>query len=384
MRFLEVIGGWINRHFSNEEAIYLVVFLVVVFLALITVGGMLAPVLTGLVLAFLLQGLVKKLQSLGVSERLAVYLTFLVFIGALVALLIFVLPLIIQQLGALQAALPATVRRLQELVRDLPEMAPGFISPEQVDLWLNMAANEVGGLGRGLVNTIVSQVPSVVGLLIYLVLVPTSVFFFLKDREQLMGFLLSLLPGERRLLNSVGAEMNQQLANYVRGKFAEIVIVGSVTFVVFQIMGLNYAALLGVVVGLSVLVPFVGAAVVTVPVAIVGVIQFGWSWDFAWVMIAYAIVQAIDGNVLVPLLFSEANDLHPIAIIMAVLVFGGIWGVWGVFFAVPLATLVKAVFNAWPEEVGGAGLGTGSPSAQEAMNEPNPAAVGVEGSTSLS
>jgi putative permease len=349
MRFLEVIGGWINRHFSNEEAIYLVVFLVAGFLLLITVGGVLAPVLTGMVLAFLLQGLVKKLQSLGINEYIAVYLTFLVFVGALVGLLLFVLPLIIHQLGALQEALPVTVRRLQELIRDLPEMAPGFISSEQVDLWLSMAANEVGGLGRGLVNTLVSQVPSVVGLLIYLVLVPTSVFFFLKDRQKLMGFLLSLLPGERGLLNSVGVEMNQQLANYVRGKFTEIVIVGSVTFVVFQIMGLNYAALLGVIVGLSVLVPFVGAAVVTVPVAIVGVIQFGWTWDFGWVMIAYAIIQALDGNVLVPLLFSEANDLHPIAIIVAVLVFGGVWGVWGVFFAVPLATLVKAVFTAWPE-----------------------------------
>lgn len=352
MRFLEIIGGWINRHFSNEEAIYLVVFLVAVFVALVTVGGMLAPVLTGLVLAFLLQGLVKKLQSLGIRESFAVYLTFLVFVSVLTGILLFVLPLIIQQLGALQEALPATVRRLQELIRDLPEMAPGFITAEQVDLWLSMAATEVGGLGRGLVNTVFSQLPSVVGLLIYLVLVPTAVFFFLKDREQLMGFVLSLLPGERGLLNSVGNEMNRQLANYVRGKFAEIVIVGSVTFVVFQILGLNYAALLAVIVGLSVLVPFVGAAVVTVPVALVAVIQFGWTWDFATVMIAYAVIQALDGNVLVPLLFSEANDLHPIAIIVAVLVFGGVWGVWGVFFAVPLATLVKAVFNAWPEVEG--------------------------------
>jgi putative permease len=349
MRFLEVISGWINRHFSNEEAIYLVVFLVVVFVALITIGNVLAPVLTGLVFAFLLQGLVKKLQSWHVPESLSIYLSFLVFVGALIAILLFVLPLIIQQLGSLQEALPGTVRRLQELIRALPERAPGFISPEQVDSWLNMAAGEVGGLGRTLLNTLVSQVPSVVGLLIYLVLVPFSVFYFLKDQAQLMAFMKSLLPGERRLLDAVGEEMNQQLANYVRGKFTEIMIVGSVTFVVFQIMGLNYAALLGVVVGLSVLVPYVGAAVVTVPVAIVAVIQFGWTWDTGWVMIAYAIIQALDGNVLVPLLFSEANDLHPIAIIVAVLVFGGLWGVWGVFFAIPLATLVKAVFNAWPE-----------------------------------
>jgi putative permease len=66
------------------------------------------------------------------------------------------------------------------------------------------------------------------------------------------------------------------------------------------------------------------------------------------VVLAYGIVQALDGNVLVPLLFSEAVNLHPVAIIVAVLVFGGLWGLWGVFFAIPLATLVKAVLNAWP------------------------------------
>jgi putative permease len=115
-----------------------------------------------------------------------------------------------------------------------------------------------------------------------------------------------------------------------------------------SLLGLNYAALLGLIVGLSVLIPFIGAAVVTVPVALVGIIQFGWSWDLAWVLVAYTAIQFLDGNVLVPLLFSEANDLHPIAIILAILVFGGLWGFWGIFFAIPLATLVKAIYNAWP------------------------------------
>ena len=68
----------------------------------------------------------------------------------------------------------------------------------------------------------------------------------------------------------------------------------------------------------------------------------------AYIIVAYGVIQALDGNVLVPWLFSEAVNLHPIAIIVAVLVFGGMWGFWGVFFAIPLATLVKAVINAWP------------------------------------
>ena len=67
-------------------------------------------------------------------------------------------------------------------------------------------------------------------------------------------------------------------------------------------------------------------------------------------MIAYAVIQALDGNLLVPLLFSEVVNLHPVAIILAILFFGGLWGFWGIFFAIPLATFVKAVLNAWPRK----------------------------------
>ena len=106
--------------------------------------------------------------------------------------------------------------------------------------------------------------------------------------------------------------------------------------------------LLGLVVGLSVIVPYIGATVVTFPVLLVGWFQWGWGVDLGWLAMAYLIIQALDGNVLVPLLFSEVVSLHPVAIILAILVFGGFWGFWGVFFAIPLATLVNAVIQAWP------------------------------------
>ena len=96
------------------------------------------------------------------------------------------------------------------------------------------------------------------------------------------------------------------------------------------------------------LVPYIGAAVATIPIALIAFFQFGWGWEFGQVVIAYAIIQALDGNLLVPLLFSEVVNLHPVAIILAILFFGGLWGFWGIFFAIPLATFVKAVLNAWP------------------------------------
>jgi putative permease len=180
------------------------------------------------------------------------------------------------------------------------------------------------------------------------VLVPVLVFFFMKDKRKLIDWFLGFLPRERHLVSSVWAEVEAQTANYVRGKVGEIVIVGSVTYITFISLGLQYSALLATLVGFSVLSPYVGAAVATLPIALVAFFQFGWGWDFGWVMIAYAIIQALDGNVLVPLMFSEAVNLHPVAIIVAILVFGGLWGFWGIFFAIPLATVVQAVIRAWP------------------------------------
>ena len=172
-------------------------------------------------------------------------------------------------------------------------------------------------------------------------------FFFLKDKKLFLEGFSRFLPNERRMATQVGNEMNQQIMNYIRGKVIEIVIIGGVSTITFAFLGLQYAVLLGVLVGLSVLVPYVGATVVTIPVMLVALFQWGTSAEFGYVMLAYAIIQMLDGNLLVPLLFSEAVNLHPVTIIIAVILFGGLWGFWGVFFAIPLATLVKAVINAW-------------------------------------
>ena len=169
-----------------------------------------------------------------------------------------------------------------------------------------------------------------------------------------MAWVLSFLPKERSALDDIGRQMNLQIAKYVRGKGIEIVIVGLVSYVAFAWFDLNYTALLALLVGLSVIVPYVGATLVTVPVVLVALLQFGITTDFYWVVGLYLVIQILDGNVLVPVLFSEAVDLHPVAIIIAILVFGGLWGVWGVFFAIPLATVVNVLLVSWPEASSGA------------------------------
>ncbi|MFW6093863.1 MAG: AI-2E family transporter, partial [Pseudomonadota bacterium] len=210
MRFVQVISGWINRYFSNEEAIYLVVMLVVGALVLFLLGGVLAPVLAGLVIAFLLQGVVRALMSWRVPERAAVHLTFALFIGAMVTFLVFVVPLVWQQFRALMGALPELMGRLREIGRDLSQRFPDLITPEQIDQWIAAATSQVGALSGNALEALVANVPSLVAFLIYVVLVPISVFFFLKDREAMMAWFVSLLPRHRPMLNEVGAEMNLQ------------------------------------------------------------------------------------------------------------------------------------------------------------------------------
>ena len=277
---------------------------------------------------------------------------FVFFLATLLFLLFGLVPMLSRQLAALIQQFPNYISQGQDLLQQLPERYPQIVSDEQIDKIITDVGGELAGLGQQLLSWSLASVASAVGLLIFLVLMPVLVFFFLKDKRGLIQWFVSYLPTERHLVSSVWADVEGQIANYVRGKVGEILIVGAVAYVTFVALGLQYAALLATLVGFSVLIPYIGATVITLPIALVGFFQWGWGWDFGQLMIAYAIIQALDGNVLVPLLFSEAVNLHPIAIIVAILIFGGLWGFWGVFFAIPLATLVQAVLKAWPRSAG--------------------------------
>lgn len=351
MTLRTVFKSWVDHYFSDEEAVILLVLLVLGFAVVIFMGRMLAPFLTALVLAFLLQGVVSWLERHRVPHLLAVILVFLGFMGLLLTLAFILMPLIWNQLVGLVQETPRMFASGQRLLDDLQARYPQLVTPDQIQNWIAAAGREITQLGQRALTLSLASLGSLLGLIVYLVLVPILVFFLLKDREELVNFTLSLLPQNRTLMTRIWHEMDTQIANYVRGKFIEIIIVGIVSFFTFAYFGLPYSALLAVLVGFSVLVPYVGAAVVTLPVAAVAGSHFGMTNEFFYVLIAYGIIQALDGNVLAPVLFSEAVNLHPVSIIVAVLFFGGIWGFWGVFFAIPLATLLKSLVYAWPRGI---------------------------------
>ena len=345
---LDIFHKWYTRYLFEEESIILLILLAISVLLVVTIGDILAPLLAAIVLAYLMQGLSSQLQSHGLPQWVGVSVSFLVFMGAFFGVMLGLLPLAWRQLMSLASELPTMLDRGRQLLSVLPDRYPEIFTDQQVNELAGMAQAEAAKLGQFLVAQSLSGISGAFVLMVYMILIPILVFFFLRDRQQILDWLGGFLPDNRPLLRRIWGEMNLQFANYARGKVIEIIIVGSVSYVAFTWMGLSYAALLALLVGLSVIIPYVGAVLVTFPVVLVGFVQWGFSSEFYTLCIVYLVIQGLDGNVLVPLLFSEAVNLHPVAIILAILFFGGIWGMWGVFFAIPLATLIKAIIYAWP------------------------------------
>lgn len=348
---IPILRNWVDRYFHNEEAVLVLVLLILSFLVLWTMGDILGPVLAAIIIAFLMQGMVQWLKDKGVRHIIAVVIAVLLFMGAMTSIMLFLIPVLWQQSSRLFNELPGMLLQGKELLLHLPEKYPSFISEQQIEQIIIRSSNELAAFGQYIVSFSISNLPVLFIVLLYLILVPLLVFFFLKDGKSMLGWVGSLLPKERPVMSKIWIEMNQQIANYVRGKFTEILLVAAASCVAFVILDLKYAVLLGLMVGLSVVIPYVGAVVVTIPVMLIGYFQWGFGSELAILGVVYLVIQGIDGNILVPVLFSEAVKLHPVAIILSVLVFGGLWGFWGVFFAIPLATLIKAISNAWPTRI---------------------------------
>ena len=347
---IKLLGDWYHKHFNDPQVAILALLLVLSAMVLYFIGDVLTPILAAIIIAYLLDGAVSLLIQRKIPQFIAILFTFSIFIILLLIVLFILAPILIRQATQFVLEIPKMFAQGQEILMQLPEKYPKVISEQQVSELLIGIRTQITEFSQTVVSFSLSSVSGLLTYMVYLVVVPLLIFFFLKDKEKIINWFTTFLPTDRKLVTQVWNEMNGKIAGYVRGKFVEIVIVWLVSYITFMVFNLNYAMLLSFSVGISVLIPYVGAAIVTLPVAIVAYFQWGYSSEMLYVVIAYGVIQFLDGNLLVPLLFSEMVNLHPTAIIAAVLLFGGLWGVWGVFFAIPLATLVHAIINSWPRQ----------------------------------
>lgn len=346
---MNMLTDWFRRTFADAQVVLLIAVLLIVLLMITLFGSMLAPAIAAVVIAFLLDGPIDWFVRKGARPMLAFLCVYIGFILIALIVLLAVIPPLVRQIVEFINDTPAMVGSVQKALLNLQERFPDLIAEDQVRSWFANLGNEVANIGPEILQYFSAGVTGAVALIVYMVLVPVMVFFFLKDKQAILDWIANFLPRDKMLLEQVWREVVERAGDYARGKVYEILIVGAVSFIVFQAIDIRYATLLAVATGLSVVIPYFGAAVVTFPVALVAYFQWGPTSETFVAIIAYLVIQALDGNLLAPLLFSEVVKLHPNAIILAILVFGGLWGLWGVFFAIPLATVANAVIRAWRE-----------------------------------
>ena len=348
---LEELNKVIKKIFSNEETIIFSFVLLIFFIVISFFGSVLTPFIISIIVAYLLVGMQKKIQSYNISEKISLIITFSIFIVAGATLVIWLVPLLYTQLQDFVLDVPNLISNFRDFISELPSKFPDLVSSDQITIFFQAVSEEISALAQNIVKTSISSIQSAITVLLYIILFPILVYFFLFDRKNIIDGCLKVIPGRRKMFTSIWAEMDIQLSNYVRGKTIEIFIVGIAAAIIFSSLGLRYSALLSVLVGLSVIIPYVGAFLVTIPVVVVGLIQFGLGTQFTILISLYLLLQALDGNLLVPIIFSETVKLHPVIIILAVFIFGSMFGFWGVFFSIPIATFIKAVWNAWPSSL---------------------------------
>ena len=341
-----LFNKFMQRFFSNEESVYFAILLIFSFFFIIFFGNVLLPVIISIVIAFLLNGFMTTLLRFNISQKLSLSITLIVFFGFYLSLFM-ALPSIGTEINNLLQNLPTIVSSFQQTLIEMNN----YFSEEDIDQIFANLSNQISVLLSSALGQLAGTVSLMFNAILYAIMIPLMVFFFLKDKSILLPFASIILPKENGFMQSVFTEMNDQLFNYVTGKFIEMLVVATVSYILFASLGLPYAVLIAILVGLSVIIPIFGAILVTIPVVLIGLYEWGLTENFYWLLGFYLLIQVLDGNVLVPKLFSTRNNLHPVVIIIAVLFFGGIWGFWGLFFAIPLATFIKAIINSWPEPI---------------------------------
>jgi putative permease len=343
----DLFKQWRERHFSDPQRVILGIMLLAGAGLIYFLGNLLMPVFISIIIAYLLDGMVGLLQRSHLPRIASVLIVFIVFMLSMIVMILWLIPLTVKQISQFVQQLPSMLTMVQSQLLQLPTSYPELISESQVKELISLLNAAISTLGRQVLTLSLASVVGLIHLVVYLVLVPFMVFFLLKDKQTILAWGQRFLPDNMDLTESVWQEANDQVTNYIRGKGWELLIIWGASYAIFRLLGLQFSLVISLFVGLSVIIPYIGVTVMGFVMALVAFIQFGWSSDFAWAMAAYAVIQILDGNLLAPLLLSGVVNLHPVAIIVAVLLFGGLWGIWGLFFAIPLATLANAVIKAW-------------------------------------
>jgi len=202
-----LLGRWFKKYFSDPEGVILAVLLVLGFTVVIFFGEMLAPVLASVVIAYLLEGVVRALENRGMKRFPAVLLVFLIFLAFLLFVVLGLVPLLSKQVAQLVQEIPHMVSEGQQRLLRLPELYPHIFSELQVKEIMTAIRSGLTDMGQNVLSFSLASISTLFTMLVYLVLLPVLVFFFMKDKRKLLDWATHYMPKERGVALRVWREM---------------------------------------------------------------------------------------------------------------------------------------------------------------------------------
>ncbi|MPW26301.1 AI-2E family transporter [Alkalibaculum sp. M08DMB] len=328
-----------------DVAVFLVIFL---FLVLIrrNIINVISPFIFALVVAYLLDPLVRFIEKKGVKNRaLSILLVFIIIIGLIIGLFMTVIPNITKDVSVLIADIPNIINSVEHFINNFREGNTVFQSVDfsnYIDI-----DNELANLSDGLISVLGAMSTKLIagtGKLVDIIMVPIITFYYLKDKEDFVSLGSKIIPRKfKTKLKAILSDIDVVLGGFIRGQLLIALFVGILTGIACRIIGLPYSITIGMIAGLTNVIPYFGPwiggifpiilALITNPVLIL------------WTLVAIIIIQQIESTFLSPQIMSHSVGLHPIAVIFSILLFGNIFGVIGMIIGVPIAGTIKVLIK---------------------------------------
>ena len=299
----------------------------------------LAPFLFAAILAYILNPVVATISGPRLKRTFAIVLIMLAALSLLAALAFVIVPLLSRELRALTERLPGFMIWLNQKVSPWLQSRLGIALQFDVETVRQIAAETLQG-NQNLVARLLGSVKiggmALLAFVVNALLVPVVLFYLLRDWDRILERMDGLIP--RRFhakTRQILGEIDGVLAEFLRGQLLVILLMSVYYVTALWLARLEFALPIGIITGLLVFIPYVGALTGILLGTMAALMQFGSFAGVAWVWLAFALGQALEGMLVTPLLVGERIGLHPVAVIFALLAFGQVFGFFGVLLALP-------------------------------------------------
>ena len=308
----------------------------------------LAPFAAALLLAYLLEPIARRLTGLGLPRAFSSVVAILVGLVAVVSMVSIWVPVVSHEIGKLQARLPDLIATLYAQV--YPWLAQTGLPIDDTEALRAKLIDWLGKNTEQVSNTFFSTLQTGLGALVtilgWFILVPVVLFFLLKDWAMIMGKTIWAVPQKHRaIVRSVGRDIHDTLQGYLQGQVRVMAAMALYYAVALLLAGFSGWLSIGLLSGLLVFIPYAGFAVSVLLALVSGLLELGWAHTLIAVAVVYGGGQFLESFVLTPKLVGDRIGLHPLGVILALVIFGSLFGFLGVLLALPLAAVLLAVFK---------------------------------------